>query len=359
MINTREKVTRRQSLGLLAASGFIAIGGPAAVAQTRTKLIMQVATSAPGIGSTDFYVANRAGFLGDEGLDIEIRYATSASQAAQLVASGGADFGRFAFDPALLGYDKGLRLRSFYEFYRSLIYYMAVPVDSPIKSIEDVKGKTIGVTNMGSAAVGVFRSMLRHANMPVDSTTLVPVGLADAGIAALRAGRIDGFMYWNEIYAGMLGSGEKLRFIKHPTLSHVGSNGYFASDVTLRDKKVPLTGFARAIAKACVFIRANYEAAAKIYLQVNPAAGSADDNAAVKRYTDELRFWSADWMVDEGREPYGQNDFANLKLYAEELKNDGALENIPPVEKLITNDLIAGANDFDFEKVRALARAWK
>lgn len=328
-------------------------------AQAQTKLIMQAATSAPGIGTTDLYVAEKAGFLKEEGLQIEVRYATNASQAAQIVASGGADFGRFAFDPVLQGYDKGLRLRSFYQYYRALIYYLAVPPESPIKSIEDTKGKTIAVVNMGSAAVGVFRSMLRQAKMPIDSATLAPVGKADAGIAALRANRVDGFMFWNEVYSQILSNGVDLRFIKHPKLANVGSNGYFASDATLKNKTAAMTGFARAIAKASVFIRANNEAAAKIYLGVNPDAGSALDAAAVKKVTEQIKFWSDDWVIDESKEKYGENSLANLKLYAEELQADGSLDKIPPLNDIVTNDLIEPVNNFDHERIIMAARNWK
>jgi NitT/TauT family transport system substrate-binding protein len=342
---------------VIASAFFVAIDRDSAHAQT--KLTMQAATSAPGIGTTDFYVADKAGFLKEEGLQIEVRYATNASQAAQIVASGGADFGRFAFDPVLQGYDKGLRLRSFYQYYRTLIYYLAVPPESPIKSIEDTKGRTIAVVNMGSAAVGVFRSMLRQAKMPLDSATLVPVGKADAGIAALRAKRVDGFMFWNEVYSQILASGVDLRFIKHPKLANVGSNGYFASDATLRDKKAAMTGFARAIAKASVFIRANNEAAAKIYLGVNPEAGSPSDPETVKKVAQQIKFWSADWVIDDAKEKYGENSLPNLKLYAEELQADGSLDNIPPLQDLITNDLISAVNDFDHARIVAAAQTWK
>jgi NitT/TauT family transport system substrate-binding protein len=329
-----------------------AIAGAPASASAQTRLVMQAATSAPGIGTTDVYVADQAGFFKEEGIEVEIRYSTSASQAAQIVASGGADLGRFAFDPVLQGYDKGLRLKSFYQYYRTLIYYLAVPEQSLITSINDVKGKTIAVVNMGSAAVGIFRSMLRQANMPIDSATLVPVGKADAGIAALRAGRVDGFMFWNEVYAAMTASGEKLRFIKHPRLGNVGSNGYFTTDTKLREKKAALTGFARAIAKASVFIRANFDEAGQMYLQTNPEAGKPDDPAALKRIVEQLRFWSQDWSVDEGKEKYGENNLENLKLYAEELQMDGSLQTIPPLQNLVTNELIDAANNFDLEKVR-------
>lgn len=339
--------------------GLVLLGLALAMpARAETRLVMQAATSAPGIGTTDFYVAQAAGFLQQEGLSVEVHYSTSASQAAQIVASGGADLGRFAFDPVLMGYDKGLRLRSFYQFYRTLIYYLAVPPDSPIRTIADVKGRTIAVVNMGSAAVGIFRSMLRQADMPLDAATLVPVGKADAGIAALRAGRVDGFMFWNEVYAAILGAGVDLRFIKHPRLSNVGSNGYFASDATLRDKRAALAGFARAIAKASVFIRANYDAAARIYLRTNPDAGAADDAAAVTRLAGEMRFWSADWAVQEGVAKYGENNVAMLQLYADELHRDGALETVPPVADLVTNELVAAANDFDIDQIRQLAKTW-
>ena len=195
--------------------------------------------------------------------------------------------------------------------------------------------------------------------MPLDSATLVPVGKADAGIAALRAKRVDGFMFWNEVYSQILASGVDLRFIKHPKLANVGSNGYFASDATLRDKKAAMTGFARAIAKASVFIRANNEAAAKIYLGVNPEAGSPSDPETVKKVAQQIKFWSADWVIDDAKEKYGENSLPNLKLYAEELQADGSLDNIPPLQDLITNDLISAVNDFDHARIVAAAQTWK
>ncbi len=348
-------LSRPVAIAIFAALAGVSTAWPV---NAQTKLILQAANQAPSIGSEDFYVAQYAGFLKEEGLEVEVRYAANASQAAQIVGSGGADLGRFAFDPALNGYYKGLRLRSFYQFYRRLIYYVAIPEQSPLKTIEDLRGKKVAVVNMGSAAVGVFRSMLRQAQMPLDSVNLIPIGKADAAIAAYRTGSIDAFMYWNEVYSSMIAAGEKLRFIRHPRLD-IG-NGYFASEAGLKDKRAALQGFARAIAKASVFIRANPEAAARIYLTVNPEAGSGQDAAtAVKRIADQLRFWSDDWVVEEGKEKYGENDLKKLQLYALALHEEGSLEKIPPVEDLITNELIAGANNFDLEKVRAAARNWK
>jgi hypothetical protein len=57
-------------------------------------------------------------------------------------------------------------------------------------------------------------------------------------------------------------------------------------------------------------------------------------------------------LVNEGKEKYGENNLENLKLYAEELQKDGSLQTIPPLQNLMTNELIDAANDFDLEKVR-------
>ena len=94
-----------------------------------------------------------SGFFKEEGLQVEVRFSTGGPQATQITASGGADVGQVTQEPAIEGYDKGIRGKMFYTQFTRLIYHVAVPADSAIQSIADLKGKKIGVSNMASASL--------------------------------------------------------------------------------------------------------------------------------------------------------------------------------------------------------------
>ena len=128
------------------------------------------------------------GAVQEEGLEVESRYSTGGPQATQIVASGGADIGQVTQEPSIQGYHRGIRGKIFYTQFTRLIYNFAIPVDSPIHSIADLKDKKIGVSNMGSASVIVARSALRYEKLPVDNVFL-PVGVGPNAVSALRGGR--------------------------------------------------------------------------------------------------------------------------------------------------------------------------
>lgn len=73
----------------------------------------------------------------------------------------------------------------------SFSLYWAVKEDSPIKSISDLKGKTVGVNVYGSGSYGQMAMLLKHHGLdPSKDIKLVETGFPGSE-AALRAGRID------------------------------------------------------------------------------------------------------------------------------------------------------------------------
>src|SRR6201989_2602461 len=70
--------------------------------------------------------------------------------------------------------------------------YWAVKDDSPIKTIADLKGKTVGISVIGGGTQGPFNMLLRQAGIdPSRDIKLVEVGFA-VSEDALRQGRVDG-----------------------------------------------------------------------------------------------------------------------------------------------------------------------
>jgi len=69
--------------------------------------------------------------------------------------------------------------------------YWAVMDDSPIKTIADLKGKTVGISVIGGGTQGPFNMLLKQAGLdPSKDIKLVEVGFA-VSEDALRQGRVD------------------------------------------------------------------------------------------------------------------------------------------------------------------------
>jgi NitT/TauT family transport system substrate-binding protein len=331
-------------------------------AEAQTKLVLQAGFPAPDLSNILNLIADRVGFAKEEGLQVEVRFSSGGPQAAQITASGGADVGQFTQEPAIAGYDKGIRGKIFYTQFTRLIYHIAVPADSPIQSIADLKGKKIGVSNMASASLVVARSALRHYKVPIEADTFRPVGVGDGAAAALRTGQVQALSMWTAAYASMMRAGIPFRFLYHPTVAEIGSGGFFASEKTLAEKRETLIKFGRVQAKATVFILENPEATLRIYWKANPAGRSkaATDEEAMKLGLLEMStlrpLYSREKQADKR---YGFVDMAGIQTYVDMFRDEGVIARSIPASELVTNEFIGQINNFDLAKVRARARDWK
>ena len=330
-------------------------------AKAQTKLVEQAGYPAPDLSNILNLIAEQVGFFKEEGLDVEVRFSTGGPQATQITASGGADVGQVTQEPAIEGYDKGVRGKIFYTQFTRLIYHMAVPADSAIQSIADLKGKKIGVSNMASASLVVARSALRYYKVPIEGETFRPVGLGDGAVAALRTREVQALSMWTAAYASMMRAGIPFRFLYHPTVAEIGSGGFFASDKVLVEKRDSLIKFARAEAKATVFFLENPEAALRLYWKSNPAGrGGGTDEEAMKRGLVEMSILRALYTTEKHTDKrYGLADMTGIQTYTDMFRNEGVIARSIPAKEVVTNELIGPINDFDLAKVRALAREWK
>src|SRR5260370_36515613 len=86
--------------------------------------------------------------------------------------------------------------------YQGNIYGIAVPVDSPIKTFADLKGKKIGVTSMASAGVIVARALAASNGFnPDKDVTILVAGEAAQTAALLRNKQVDALSQFDTQYA--------------------------------------------------------------------------------------------------------------------------------------------------------------
>lgn len=345
--------TTVSALMLVLASSIVGL------AHAAEKIIIQNGSPVPAAAYLDFYVAQRAGFFSEENLDVEIRYSQGAPQALQLAASGSADMGDVAFEPYLYGYEKGMRGKYYMTAAPYNIFFMGVPEDSSIRAVADLKGKTIGVSSMGSGSLLMARSMLRDAGINPEPSMFLPVGVGDSALQALRSGRVQALSLFDGAFAGLERAGVKLRYIHHPKIGFVSNAGLFISDASIEKERGKAIRLIRALRKAHIFIRENLNAALNIYWSVNPGAkqGVSEDDARAKGIA-ELKFMSP-FVNDVPIENLGRFNMKDVAEYLNVMKQEGVFTADLRADDLASNELIDKIGKIDPEPVRERARNWR
>ncbi len=312
----------------------------------------------PGMVDALDLIAQGAGFFKDEHLDVERDHAPNAATCAQLVATGKADVCSMSIEPVLTGYEKGLRLQSFLARTSSYSFMLAVLDDSPIKTLADFKGATIGELTVGSAAEAAANSMLAGAGLKRSDYTFLPVGVGAQALEALRTRRVAAYIngYSDLVLFEAVGN-VKIRLFRHPILKDVPNVAYSATPATIQTKGDLLRRYSRAIVKAALFIRENPAAAARLYLEFQIGGGKVDPAAlASTNYQFELleNYLPA---ADPSSKRIGYLPPRGLQVYSQMLADYGITHQVVPISAVTTDQFITFANDFDHRAVIAQAKA--
>ena len=137
------------------------------------------------------WLAKDAGIYHRHGLDVELVYIASGSRAVQTLVGGGIDIacigGPAGVDAKLAGADT---VYVAIPVNRVLVFTVAAP---QIQRIEDMRGKSIGVTRIGTVTDFFTRIYLRQNNLVPDKDVMIrQAGGLPEIVAALKAGQIHG-----------------------------------------------------------------------------------------------------------------------------------------------------------------------
>jgi len=268
-----------------------------------------------------------------------------------------------SIEPLAIIRPQGVKAKFFYTAYQANIYGIAVPADSPVKSITDLKGKKIGVTSMASAGVIVARALAKAAGMNPDSDiTILVAGEAAQTAALLGSKQIDALSQFDTQYALTMNAGAKLRMLEHPEIKKFPSNGFVALEEYLKDNRKEAVAMARGYAMGTVFAIANPEAAIRILWEVYPQtkATGKDEATALRDDLLTLEARAKNWRYEpvDGKR-WGDNVEANYQSYMEWLLAQGVIKEKTSASDIITNDLLDDINRFDSAVVAADAKAYK
>jgi len=310
--------------------------------------------------ATPFAVATKMGWFTPAGFRVDLVPFQGSTDCVKSVATRDVEYSLPSIEPLAIIRPQGVKIKNYYTAYQGNIYGIAVPVDSPIKKFEDLKGKRVGVTSMASAGVIVARALAANHGMDPDrDISIVVAGEAGQTAALLRSGEVDALSQFDTQYALTENAGAKLRLLDASEIAKFPSNGLIALEGTLKNKRAEAVALAQGYAKGTIFAIANPAAAVRALWEVFPQtkATGKDEATALKDDVKVLEARARSWRLEAGDvTKWGENSEANYAAYVEFLLKWGVLKQKVEAADIITNELIDDINKFDPAAIVALAK---
>ena len=349
----------RKSAGLLALA--LAVIAIPATAETVVKVGWCARTVSSA--AAPFAIATKMGWFKDAGISIELVPLPGSTDCVKLVGTGDLPYALPSVEPLASLRPQGLKAKVFYTAYQGNIYGPAVPADSPIKTLADLKGKKIGVQAMASAGYPVMRAIAASEGMDPDTDiSIIVVGEGAQAAALVRSKQVDALSLYDTAYALIENAGVPLRRLEAKQIDRYPSNGFIALDETLAKNRTQAVALVQAYAKGTVFAIANPEAAIRILWEVFPQTKPTgkDEATALRDDVKVLQARAQNWRLEKaGVKRWGENSEANYQAYADFMLKTGIIKQPITAKELVTNELVDEINRFDPEKIAAEARAYR
>jgi len=249
------------------------------------KLLLSHVAINPGQGL--IWVARDGGFLAKYGFSAEIVFIPGSPRSVQSLLAGDIDYA-VAGAPAFLrarmqgGDSVILSSTSGYVSQR-----LVLRLDSPITSLKELRGKTIGVTQYGSAGDAFLRAALKKTGLKDSEVVILQMGATTSVAQALEAGKIE---------VGVLGDSSSLLFYRGKAkplkggsskdLGFLGLDGPLGTtERKIKSDRAAVVRFMQAYVEAVHLVKTNHAGAVKIYAKY--LRGLSDEHLGL--WVDELR----------------------------------------------------------------------
>lgn len=355
-MTTRRTVVK--GIGAAALAGFAA---PSILhAQELKKISMGFGIKSINPIIINILIGSGLGYYKEEGLDFTARPLGTNSNAQIALDKGETQFavGTPSFQMPLFAKGELPPIVNYYEYTYPYKWDVAVLENSGLKSYSELKGKKIGVSDLGTTDYPVTRAVLKNIGIDPDKdVSWVAVGAGVTAGVALQRGVIDALAYFDTGFGQIEAANIPIRMLPRPKdVPLIG--GLFLSTMaaTLKNDRKTCVGFARAVAKSSEFLLANPEAGARVFLKLFPetAPRGASEADAVKSV-----LFAAQRRIPLYRPPYENTKMGFIR--EDELKRDAEFLglDIKDVKPMMSNELIDEINNFDRAKVIEQAKNYK
>lgn len=243
-------------------------------------------------------LAKQLGYFDQQGLDVTLIDEQSGQSAEDEVLAGQVDAGSGSYNHTidLQAAGKNMECVVQLNIAPGEAEVVSTKEAGQIKSAADLKGKNLGVTELGSGTQTLTTAIVHKVGIATSDVHFVPVGAGDTFIAAMQQGRID---------AGMT---------TEPTISRLVSSGVGKVLVDLRTPQSTTAALGGSYPFICVFMKNDYVNSNKATVQ-----------KLVNAYVETLK-WIHSHSAEEIAAKMPTDYYAgNKDLYITALKNQLAI----------------------------------
>jgi ABC-type nitrate/sulfonate/bicarbonate transport system substrate-binding protein len=164
------------------------LGLHSAEAQSKRKVVFGVPVTPPNVVHIPPYIAKEMNFFGEQNIDVELVTFEGGTQTLRGSVAGGLDITGTSSDPAIVAAARGAGTKVLGTYSHKLSQSMLVQGD--IKSCKDLKGRKIGIQEIGAFNEVLSRAVLASCGLTPKDVDYVPIS-TKGRVAGLLSGQID------------------------------------------------------------------------------------------------------------------------------------------------------------------------
>ena len=244
---------------------------------------------------TPLDIGIQTGIFAKHGLEIEASDATGDAKLQQALTADSLDVG-IGSGPGMAFMAKGVPAKAVAAM-AGVPRNMAVMVgyNSTAKTVDDLKGKKLGVTTVGSLTDWIGKRINALKGWGAEGITTVPIGGMPPARAAIKTGQIDG-------YIGALETGYALEEAKEwrvittatPFVDHFITHVFFVREDVIAKRPEAVRAFLKGWFETITFMKANKDKTIEITSKVLNLSPSVISRA----YDEQIPIFSTDGTFD-------------------------------------------------------------
>ena len=332
---TLSRILRAAAALAVMALGLSACGSqqaaPASGGKDRSTSVVVGLTYIPNVQFAPAYVAVSEGIFANNGVDASVRHHGSDEGLFTALLAGEEDVVIASGDEAAVASTQGMDLVSIGSYYRDYPGTVIVRSDSPIQSLADLKGATIGIPGEYGSNWYATLAALQGAGLTLADVTVSSIGYTQQ--AALTQGDVDAVVgFSNNDLVQMRLAGLDVRSIDLPDDAPLIGASIITTRAWAASHADEARGVVASLGAAMEAIHQRPDAAIEATMaQTGTDSGAEAAARAVLKATDPL------WVDQSGSANTAQ-DLERWGMMADFLRQINAVTTDIDVSAVVTND---------------------
>ena len=214
-------------------------------------------------------VGSQTGIFSKNGLELQISSFGGDAKVQQAMAADSIDIG-LGSGPGLAFIDKGSPVKGIAAMAGPpLIFALVSRNDGSVNSVDDLKGRNVGVSTVGSITSWLVGEVSRQKGWSPDAVTQVPIGDDGARVAAVKSKSLDAAIVNLAVALNYADHGNGRILLRFGDLvNHFHAHVIFATDRAIAGQPDQLRRFLKGWFETIAFMRSHKDETVKIAMPV-------------------------------------------------------------------------------------------